>query len=179
MSFVRVAMSVLLLVFLLPLASSAEDAVGNMASMITKLGDFIEWPADRSSEGNGSLFVISVVGDSPLYAKLKEFNKKDAGGGATYKIRKVPPDMIPSNSHVLLISGDDEAALTEVVKQVKGTGTVTITSGSALGGKGAVLNIYDNASKVQVEIDAKVAKAEKLQIKPSFLKLAKIINADG
>lgn len=181
----RISSTALAVIFMLFLTLSAptsyaDDAVANMASMVTKLASFVGWPAGRASEGNGELFVISVVGDSPLLQKLKEYNKKEASPGVSIKVRKVPPDMIPSNSHVLVIGNTDAVGLKKMVARVAGTSTVTVSSGPDLGGEGAVMNIYEDpaTAKVVVEIDAAAAKAENLEIKPQFLKIARILNAD-
>lgn len=177
----RTLFSIVLLVILLiaGTSSKADDATDNIASMITKLPAFISFPDGRASEGNDDLFVISVVGDSPLLAKLKEFHKKQTKDGKSIKVRKVPPDLIPSNSHILLILSTDAAQVKSIVAQVKGTSTITICSAPDLGGKGSVLNIYgDSSGKVVVEIDATVAKAENLTIKPPFLKIARVLNAE-
>jgi len=177
----RVALTIILLVILLISGTpiKASDADDNIASMITKLSAFISFPNGRASEGDGKLFVISVVGDSPLLAKLKEFHKKQTKDGKSIKIRKVPPDLIPSNSHILLILPNDAVQVKSMVDQVKGTSTITICSAPNLGGQGSVLNIFgDSSGKVVVEIDAAVAKAENLTIKPPFLKIAKVLNAE-
>ncbi|HOP07889.1 MAG TPA: YfiR family protein [candidate division Zixibacteria bacterium] len=160
--------------------SHADDAVTNMASMITKLASFVGWPESRASEGDGNLFVISVVGDSPLLQKLKEYNKQEITPGVMIKVRKVPSDMIPSNSHVLVIGNTDALSLKKMVARVAGTSTVTVSSGYNLGGKGAIMNIYEEpvTSKVVVEIDAAAARSEHIEIKPQFLKIARILNAE-
>jgi hypothetical protein len=164
---------------LLPLAGvlHAND-IEYITKVISQLDSYVDWAADKAFEGDGTKLVISAVGETDLVAAIQKLTRTESATGKTIKVRIVDKDMIPSNSHILLLDMTDPATVTRITDKLRGTGTLVISHGVGLASSGSSLNFVSDASgaKATMELNVETAKAEGLSIKPALLKLAKVVN---
>ena len=173
------AILVLMTLPLLTLTNTDEDKIEYIISVIKQLDKYVAWPEGRRTEGDGKLFVVAVVGKSPIAAGLKSLNSEKTSTGRIFKIRFVTDDLLPANAHALIILPQDIDQVKSILKKIRGTGTLTIGVGEGFGELGAMLNFYDEIidDKVQtrLEINSDRIKAEGLEIDSKLLEGASII----
>ncbi len=159
-------------------ALAAAD-VEYMAKVITKLDSYVSWPDDKNFEGNGKYIVISAVGETPLVTSLKTFHREETASGKRIKVRVVDAKSLPSNSHILVISTPDSDLVKSATAKLRGTGTLVISQGDGFGRMGPSLNLVEEAdgdkTKVVIELNVEATKAEGLTVKPSLLKIARVL----
>lgn len=157
----------------------AADGAEYMAKVITKLDSYVSWDESKSFEGNGKYLVISAVGDTPLIASLQEFNRQKTSNGKRIKIRVVDPKALPANSHILVLSTTDSEFVKSATTKLRGTGTLVVSQGAGFGQMGSSLNLVEEAdgdeTKVVIELNVEAVKSEGLTVKPSLLKIAKVL----
>lgn len=167
------------LVMLLACAAAADELsdadVEYISNVVSKLDSYITWPEGANLEGNGDLMVVTAIGSSSLFDKLKELNGKKTDEGKTTKFRVVEPDWMPANSHVLIFCGLEAEKTRKLIGMLEGKGSLCITLGEGNASLGSTVNFVSGNPKVQTELNLKVAKREGFDVKPSFLKVAKVI----
>lgn len=160
-------------------AAAAAEGAEYMANVITKLDSYVSWDESKNFEGNGKYLVISVVGDSPLTTSLQGFNRKETASGKRIKVRVVDAKALPANSHILVLATSDTELVKRASEKLQGTGTLVISEGEGFGEMGPALNMVEEAegdkTKVVIELNVEAAKAEGLVVKPSLLKIARVI----
>ena len=160
-------------------ALMAADGAEYMAKVITTLDSYVSWDESKSFEGNGKFLVISVVGETPLVASLQALNRQDSPSGRKIKVRVVDVKALPSNSHILVLSTTDSGLVKAAAAKLRGTGTLVVSQGQGFGLMGSSLNLVEepdaNGTKVVIELNAEAAKAESLTVKPSLLKIARVL----
>jgi uncharacterized protein DUF4154 len=157
----------------------AAEGADYMAKVITKLDSYVTWDESKSFEGDGKYLVISVVGETPLVASLQEFNRTESATGKRIKIRVVDSKALPANSHILVLSTNDSELVKTATAKLRGTGTLVISQGTGFGMMGSSLNLVEepdgNQTKVVIELNVKAAKSEGLTVKPSLLKISRLL----
>ncbi len=160
-------------------ATAATEAE-YISKVISQLDSYITWAADKTFEGGDTKIVISAVGSSDLITQMRKLGRQKSATGKQLKVRIVQPDMIPSNSHILLLDIDDSNQVKTITDKLRGTGTLVISHAKGFGSFGSSLNFFkeDAASsdKPTLELNIKIAKAEGLKVKPSLLKIAKVLD---
>ncbi|MBD3256943.1 hypothetical protein GF377_00825, partial [candidate division GN15 bacterium] len=110
-------------------AELSAESIQEIADMVSELDSHVTWSSEKKLEGNGDLIVITAIGESPLFEKLKEINGKETSEGRTLKFRLVEPDWMPANSHVLIFSGLEAEKTRKLISLVNGRGSLCITLG--------------------------------------------------
>lgn len=175
----RIISFFLTLILTLSAASGLHaNEVEYITKVISQIDSYISWADDKTFEGNGDKMVISVVGKSELVAAVKKLSRTSSATGKIIKVRVVDADMIPSNSHILLLDISDPAVVTSITDKLRGSGTLVICHGKGLSSAGPSLNFVSvaGASKPVMELNVATAKAEGLSIKPALLKIAKVVH---
>lgn len=176
MSGYKIVIAVFVLLLVGHGSSQANEAY--VAKVISKLDSYFTWSTEKKFEGGDETIVISAVGKNDLIGEVKALNTKKSAKGKPIKVRVVKPDLIPSNSHVLVLAMADTTMIKKITGLLKGSGTLIVTSGAGHGSLGSTLNFVvdstDN-SKAVIELNAEAAKAQNLTVNPSLLKIAKLI----
>ena len=127
-------------------------------------------------KGGGKKFIVSALGKTPLTAKLIGLNAKNSSAGRKTKVRLVSVDLLPSNSHVIVIASQDQIEIQKVLKLLKGSGTLTITYGKEFGDLGAMVNFYtaeeDGKEVLKYRLNMNVINEEKLVFKDEIVQIA-------
>jgi len=171
----------LVLAFVLGLSGglTAAEGVDYMAKVITQLDSYIAWDDSKSFEGNGKYLVISAVGETPLVTSLEALHRKESASGKIIKVRVVDPNALPSNSHIVVISTADTELVKTAASKLRGTGTLVVSQGDGFGLMGPALNLVEEPdgekTRVVIELNVEAAKSEGLTVKPSLLKIARVI----
>ena len=157
----------------------AADGVDYMAKVITRLDSYVSWEAEKNFEGNGKYLVISVVGDTPLVTSLQALNREKTDTGRKIKVRVVDTKALPANSHILVLSTMDSELVKTATAKLRGTGTLVVSQGDGFGMMGSVLNLVEepdgDKSRVVIELNVEAAKSEGLVVKPSLLKIVRVL----
>ena len=170
----RFILAIFILVLILGGSAAADDAY--ITKLISKLDAYFIWSAEKKFEGGDKSIVISAVGKSDLITSVKALNSEKSSTGKPIKVRVVEPDMIPSNSHVLVLGVSDTTLIKKVTGLLKESGTLIVTNGVGYGSYGSTLNFVDDSSdlsKSLIELNVEAAKAQDLTVRPSLLKIAK------
>ena len=176
-------MTVILSLLALTLFAFANDfdnvQVSEIIKFVSDLDKNVTWPKGRLTEGGGQLFVVAALGKTSITARLIGLNTKKSSAGRKIKVRLVTIDFLPSNSHVVFISSQDQVKIQKIVKMLKGTGTLTITHGKGFGKLGSMVNFYtaeENGKQVlKYELNMTAIQEEKLEFEKDLVEIAKII----
>ena len=175
-------LSALLMLLTLPLFAlgvTADEDSEQFVTFVKKLDKHVTWPKDRATEGNGKLFVVAVIGKSPITDRLKKINSEKTSNGKKFKIRTVTPDLLPANAHVLVVTTSDSQLLQSLARKLKGSGTLIVSHGKGLGQAGGMVNLYgentDGKKRFRVEVNLDVVKAEGIKLDAKLLEGATII----
>jgi hypothetical protein len=153
-----------------------DPVIERIASMIADIDGYVVWPEAKAAENKP--FFVAVLGDSPLAKRIKKLNRTKLSDGRRIKVRLVQPDLLPSNAHIILITPAAELDAS-LLKKLKGTATLTITSGHA--DLPTVIHVDKVKSSEELEvrttIDIQLAAEEKLDIKQKLKDVAVVVGA--
>jgi hypothetical protein len=133
----------------------------------------IEWPSDYR-EGS---FVITVLGNSTMYAELQSNVKGKQVGKQTIEVTQVSNISRINKCNMLYIPVQQSNLLEAVQKYLIGKPTLIVTEKKGLVLEGADINISQVDGKLQFEMQPKQMEAKKLKVNKTLLNLAIIYDS--
>lgn len=118
----------------------------------------IEWPA-ASKQGN---FVVGVVGNSPIFAKMQEIALTKKVVNQTIEVKTFPNAASVSGCHLLFIPSSVDN-VSEVVSKLKKSYTLIVTEKAGLVKQGSVINFIIKDNRLAYEVNK--GNAEKYDLK--------------
>ena len=154
----------------------AEDDTSYKADFITKLFDYVQWPAGAGVDSNGSA-VVGVLGDCPLVAALKTATAEISANRKQIKVKVVSLADPLTDCAVLVLPTTDKTELAKALKKVAASPVLTVGDCAGFAGFGVMVNFFkeEGSGKVKFEINNLAAGDAKLKFSSQLLKLAKII----
>lgn len=143
------------------------------AAFLYQFFKFVEWPANAFSATH-NIICIGVVDGGPMASALQSIEGKEAKGRrVVIKRFKELKDL--EFCHILFISSGMEGRLAEILDQLRGTSTLTVSDIDGFARRGGMINLITVEDKVQFEINVDAAERAKLQISSHLLRLARIV----
>lgn len=145
------------------------------AAFIYQFTNYIEWPKNRGPSSDGP-FVITLVGNSPLYQELEGVAKSKTIKSRPIEIRKGSGDIGQlQSSHIIVVTSEDEGSLKDVLAKARKTSSLVISAAEGFAEKGAMINFFKDGERLRFEINRTALEEKKLQASSQLLKLARII----
>lgn len=146
---------------------------GVKAAFLYQFSKFVEWPANAFDSTPNTIY-IGVVDGGPMASALQAIEGKEAKGRRVVVKRfKRLEDL--EFCHILFISSGMEGRLAEILDQLKGASTLTVSDIDGFARRGGMINLITVEDKVQFEINVDAAERAKLQISSHLLRLARIV----
>ncbi|NOY87806.1 MAG: YfiR family protein [FCB group bacterium] len=156
-----------------------DQVISYEAAMSIKFIEYLKWPAG-SGPASGEPTIISVLGDSPLTAKLKQL-ASFSSLKVKPKVQVVTADDDLSTTNILFITTTDKSELNKILEKVKDFHLLTVSSSDGFAQLGVMINFFaekvKGRTKVKFEVNLDAVKGKGLKIASSLLKLAKIVNS--
>ncbi|MEW6367495.1 MAG: YfiR family protein [Acidobacteriota bacterium] len=155
-------------------AGGLEDQM--KAIYVTKMTDFIEWPAEPGPGIKAEPYVIGVIGKTPVLPFLEEMAGRWRIGGHPVSVRNISQlDEIPG-CRILFVAGSEEHRLGEILDKAAGRPILTVGDTKGYGEKGILINFYVESDYLRFEINVRAAHTSTLKFSSKLLKLARIVS---
>lgn len=148
--------------------NSALGDIDAMADFILDLAGEVSWPEGSFNKKNE--FVISVIGNSDLVAKLEKKDKSKS----KYKfvIKNVGIDDEIENSHLVFLGITDLPELAKALKKLKTLPVLTVTNSSGFARYGVMIELLNKDDKVEYAINKMTARDAHIEISDKLIKKA-------
>lgn len=162
-----------LVVFMAPVChAQQEQDYAVQANIIYHFTKYINWPDEKKS----GAFIIGVVGDSPLFEKLKVFiGSNKMAGGQRIEIRKYQPSDSYFDCHILFIGEDRSNSLKKIAGTTAVSPVLLVTESDGLARKGACINFRIVDERLKLEINKKNIEQHHLNIATELLNLGEVV----
>jgi hypothetical protein len=160
--------SALLVISAAPLAAQDTKLASLFVMSFTK---YVEWPATADST-----YVITVLGDDPVYDQLKPLAAAGEAEGRKVVINKAVRIENISRTHILYISPDKSNQVGTAASRFNSDHTLIVTQKPGMAREGAGINITVIDGKLSFEINAENLKKCGLGAKPLLFKLGKLVS---
>lgn len=127
----------------------------------------IEWPSN-SKQGN---FVVGILGNSPIYAKLADIAATKKVVNQSIEIKTFDSPSSITSCHVLFIPNNYDN-IKEVLPKVKNSYTLIVTEKPGFARQGAAINFVLRDNKILYEVNKSNAQKYDLKIGTQLLTTA-------
>jgi hypothetical protein len=146
------------------------------SAFIYQFTNFIEWPEDAQIVNKNGKFLISVYGSPQLVTELQASSNGKTIKGYPIEIRLFmkAEELMPSQ--IVYVKDPGADAFLQILKKIKGKGTLLISHAKGLGEKGSMINFFADEGRIKFEINRTSIETEQFQVNSRLLKLARLIN---
>jgi hypothetical protein len=141
------------------------------ANIIYRFTKYINWPDDKKS----GVFIIGIVGDSPLYDEIKSFTANKTVGNQKIVIKTFSSGAAVYNCQILFISEDESRSLKKIAIVTTGTSTLLISESTGLAYKGSCINFIIANEHLKLEINKTNIEDRHLDIASELLSLGTVV----
>ncbi|MEO6330236.1 MAG: YfiR family protein [Ginsengibacter sp.] len=141
------------------------------ANIIYRFTKYIEWP-DNSMAG---VFIIGVVGDTPLYDELKDFIANKTVRERKIIVRKMSSSADFYSCNILFISEEKSKSLKKIAEITKGTSILIVSESGGLALKGSCINFILVNDRLKLEINKNNIMERNLNIANELLSLGVMV----
>jgi hypothetical protein len=142
------------------------------ANIIYHFTKYINWPEDKKSGD----FVIGIVGESPLFDKLKLlFSSNKSVGGQRIVLRRYQPSSRTFDCHILFIGDDESSSLKKIASGTAASSILLVTESDGLARKGSCINFVIIDDRLKLEINKKNIQDRDLEIATELLNLGTVV----
>jgi hypothetical protein len=163
----RLFLIAMLMILLGPKTWSQTIDYAVKANIIYRLTKYIEWP---ESKGSGD-FVIGIVGETPLFAELKNFASNKTAGSRKIVVRKFSTSAGAYDCHILFISEDESGSLKKIAARTAGSAILLVSEADGLALKGACINFIIVSEHLRLEINKNNIEKRNLNIASELVQL--------
>ena len=146
------------------------------AVYLEKISRFIKWPEESLMNDQDKLFVISVIGKTPLTKNLEQIYAVQKINNKDVIIKRISNLYEIENSHILVIAESEKKNLQNILTLTKNLPILTISETPDFAKKGVLINFYEENNKLRFEINETAVLQSPLQMSFYLLNSAKIIN---
>jgi len=156
-------------------AQSATGEYQVKAAYLLNFARFVEWPANALPPS--SPIVIGVVGDNPFGDALEEVLRGKFANGHPIQLRHIRWDeMQLTTCQIVFISNSDEAHLTQILRFLAGTSTLTVSDIDRFSLRGGIIEFRMVGNRVRFDINRNPASAARLIISSQLLGVARAVH---
>lgn len=138
---------------------------------------FVEWP-DSAYTMTDEPLVIGILGKDPFGAYLDEVVAGEEVNGHPLQVQRFEQVDDLGSCHLLFISKEKKAQLTEVMQALKTRSVLTVSDEDGFMHQGGMVKFITVNNKIRLQINPEAAKAAGLHISSRLLSLAEIITLE-
>lgn len=177
------AFAIFLSFALAPVSSSADNfdlrEYSLKAVFIERFTRFIEWPDEKSPNGQLNPFVLCVADNARLYKLLKEIYQTQKIQNRQVIVGRHDEVENLENCHLLYISEQQNRGLDELLEQTDGHPVLTIADTTGYARHGVMINFFmSHDNKIRFEINEQAIKKSGLYVSYKLLSVAKIVEVN-
>jgi hypothetical protein len=147
------------------------------AAFLLNFARFVEWPADAFG-GDGSPFVIGVLGNDPFGYALDQTVKDKSVNGRRFAIRRLQTARDTKGCHILFISSSERGHLSQLLSSLNGSPFLTVGDMDRFTQMGGMIGMVLQENKVRFEINVGMTELARLKVSSKLLSLATVIRRD-
>jgi hypothetical protein len=147
------------------------------AGFITKFPLFVRWP-DPSWQNPGASFVVGVLGDTPVFAHLRQIANHTTVDGSPLIIRQVHTLDEIDRCQLLYIAASEEKRLEDILEYCREKPILTVGSGEGFARRGVHINFYLADGFVRFEINQKSCESTGLSLSFRLRDIARIVEPE-
>ncbi|MDR0714590.1 MAG: YfiR family protein [Bacteroidales bacterium] len=137
------------------------------ALFVFNFAKHIEWPAEYTAGD----FVITILGNSPIFNELKQNVEGKNAGNCTIKVNRISNISGLKPCNILYIPIQQSNLLSAARKLLDGKSTLIITEKKGLITEGTDINLMQIEGRLQYEVSLKQMESKKLKISKKMLDL--------
>jgi len=143
------------------------------AVLIYRFTKFIEWTPESFSDNQDPL-ILTIIGNDPLSKAIDALHGKKVKGRKLL-IKRITSIEDIDKSHIFYIAQSEKERLTEILQTTRELCVLTISDIKGFSKKGGIINFFMVENTVRFEINVAAAQEAGLEVKPSLLKLSKVV----
>lgn len=132
---------------------------------------YVQWP-EEMAHGD---FVITVLGESPIYEELMHMAEVKKVGDRAIKVSRAASPGEVKQCNILFIPADKSAQLGELLAKIGSSSTLVVTEQAGLSAKGSAINFVNKDGKLAFELNQSTLNKHKLKASTELTKLAILI----
>lgn len=153
-----------------PSAMSRESApeYSVKAAYLYHFVQYVTWPAEAFASGDSPL-VIGILGKDPFGDVIDRAFVGRSAMGRRIEVRRVALEEASAQCHVVFISRQERAFLTDWLKTLRAKPILSVTESPEALSAGAAINFVMEGNTLRYEINLESVKESKLQIATPML----------
>lgn len=159
-------------------ASEQPTQAEVMAAFLYKFAHFVEWP--EAAFPPGAALVLGVVGPDPFGEVLDRTVAGKTVRGRPIQLRRFPSATSASaevaGCHILFISPELPVPAGEIIAQLAGAPTLTISESDHFAAEGGMINFVYDENRVRFQINPEASRRAGLLLSSQLLTLAQIVD---
>lgn len=148
------------------------------AAFVYQFTRYVEWP-EESFKRTGNAYVIAVVGDRELSEALSKLVSDKDDGERAYLVSYVEDANEAPFAHIVFIGGDSNP--TDALNaglDFEGQ-ALTVGEHETFTRAGGIMRLYEDNSRLRIEVNIDAAKRSRLKISSKLLDLARIVRDEA
>ena len=145
--------------------------------LLYRFTKFIEWTPESFSDNQDPL-ILTIIGNDPLSKAIDALHGKKVKGRKLL-IKRITSIEDIDKSHIFYIAQSEKERLTEILQTTRELCVLTISDIKGFSKKGGIINFFMVENTVRFEINVAAAQEAGLEIKPSLIKLAKVVGNEN
>jgi hypothetical protein len=156
---------------------SSDDEDLLKAAFIYNFALFTHWP-DNAPDAKSASLSLCIAGEDELVDALVRLRGKTVKGHplAIQTLKDAPG--AARSCQLLYVASTQKKNLANLMKQVRGQPTLTISELSQFASAGGIIELYRENGRIRFIINLGVAHKAGLEISPNLLKLATVLGAE-
>lgn len=138
------------------------------ALFISNMTNYIDWPG-----GTGSVFVIAVLGNSPIVSELEAISKTKRIGNTPIEIVNVGSAAEIGKANIVFVCASKKKTLPEVNMALSGKPVLIVSDGAT---SGFGVNFVEINKKQSCQISKKNMESHKLKVNAALMSLGVAVN---
>ncbi len=145
------------------------------AAFIYQFTKFVEWPMDQAGPKREQ-FIISVVGESPLFDLLKAVSTDRTVKGKRIEVFRAENAAGLKPSDIVVIGLVSAKESQDILKKAKGQSALTLSAQSPGTEAGVMIQFYLEDGRVRFQISRHAVETEGLKVSSQLTRLARMVD---
>ncbi len=141
------------------------------AAYLFNFAKFVEWPESSFSDSSEPI-KIGILGTDPFLETLNQTVTGKTVKGRKFILQRFKKVQDLEFCHILFISTSERRRISQIIKKINGTSTLTVSESSNFIDDGGIIRLLNKDNKVRFEIGLSAAQQADLRISSRVLRLA-------
>lgn len=148
------------------------------AAYLFQFTHYVEWP-DSSFERTGNTFVIAIIGDRAVYDALSGLVSGQDTKGRTVRVDYIANPGELQFGQIVYVTGEERWDFLAECQDDFGGQALTVGIHEDFTREGGIMRLYEEKSRLRIEVNIDAARRSDLKISSKLLGLARIVEDKG